>query len=116
MSVVGLYWISSKTSLRCTTEPGVVATLTPIVNFEASTLAGMRGDVDMSRSRCLAPASRFAPPLSSVAFSAVGLDHKKFVGASASAMFSTANLNSPSAAQSSSASLIRSSAVARTAR
>jgi hypothetical protein len=114
VSVVGLYWISSKTSLRCTTEPGVVATLTPIVNFEASTLAGMRGDVDMSRSRFLAPASRFAPPLSSVAFSAAGLDHKKFVGASASAM--TANLNSPSAAQSSSASLIRSSAVARTAR
>jgi hypothetical protein len=62
MSVVGAYWMSSKTSLRCTTDPGVAARFPPTVNFEASTLAGRRGDVDMSRRRFLAPARRLAPP------------------------------------------------------
>ena len=46
VSVVGAYWISSKTSVRWTTDPGVAAIFTPTVNFEVSTLAGMRGDVD----------------------------------------------------------------------
>src|SRR3954452_25295217 len=91
VSVVGAYWISSKTSVRWTTDPGVAAMFPPILNFEVSTLAGRRGDVDRSRSRFLAPAIRLAPPYSIVTFSAVGLDHGKFVGARASAMFSAAN-------------------------
>ena len=116
VSVLGAYWISSKTSVRCTTAPGVAARFSPTVNFEVSTLAGRRGGVDTSRSRFRAPFTRLAPPSSMVTFSAAGLDHKKFVGASASAIFSATNRSSPSAAQSSSASPISSPVVATAAR
>ena len=116
VSVLGAYWISSKTSLRCTTAPGVAARFSPTVNFEVSTLAASRGGVDMSRSRFRAPFTRLAPASSIVTFSAAGFDHKKFVRASASAIFSATNRSSPSAAQSSSASPISSPVVATAAR
>ena len=40
LAVVGLYWISSKTSVRSTTEPGETARLTPTSKLSVSTLCG----------------------------------------------------------------------------
>ena len=50
-SVCGRYWISSKTSVRSTTLPGVAARFPPTLNLLVSTVAGSRGGRDMSRTK-----------------------------------------------------------------
>src|ERR1700712_5464005 len=44
-SVVGRYWISSKTSVRKTTDPGVAARSSPTVKASGSTIDGTPGGV-----------------------------------------------------------------------
>src|SRR5439155_23479159 len=76
-------------------------------NLLVSTLAGMRGGVERSRSSRRPPLTKLAPPRSIVALSTVGFDHGKLLGASASSRFSPAILAEHSWRQSSSASLMR---------
>ena len=45
-----MYWISSNTSVRSTTAPGVAAMLRPTSKADRSTISGMRGGDAMSRS------------------------------------------------------------------
>ena len=106
-AVCGWYWISSNTSVRLTTWPGVTAMFLPTSNSEVSTIVGMRGERAMSRTSWAEPLTRLAPPWSSVALSTAGLAAGKFVGASADTTLSVAKRTRCSSAQSRSASSIR---------
>src|ERR1700750_2636545 len=55
--------MSSSTSVRSTTEPGVTARLPPTSNLLVSTVAGRRGGFDMSLTRRRGPPPRLAPPV-----------------------------------------------------
>jgi hypothetical protein len=89
--VTGRYWITSNTSVRSTTDPGVTARFPPTSNFVTSTLAGRCGGRIMSRTKRLPPWTRFAAPASMITFSTAGFDQGKFVGASASSKLLAAN-------------------------
>ena len=86
--MLGSYWMSSNSSVRSTTAPGVTARSSPTVNAFVSTIAGMCGGLRRSWTRLALPCTRLRPPVSSVAFSAAGFSAGKFVGASASRTFS----------------------------
>ena len=101
--------MSSNSSVRSTTAPGVTARSSPTVNAFVSTIAGMCGGLRRSCTRLALPCTRLRPPVSSVAFSAAGLSAGKFVGASASRTFSALKRTRRSARSSSPASEIRSS-------
>ena len=73
VAVCGAYWISSNSSVRMTTEPGVAATSTPTSNASASTLEGSRGELVMSPANARAPRTRLAPRSCTVVRSATGL-------------------------------------------
>ena len=114
--MLGSYWMSSNSSVRSTTAPGVTARSSPTVNAFVSTIAGMCGGLRRSWTRLALPCTRLRPPVSSVAFSAAGLSAGKFVGASASRTFSALKRTRRSARSSSPASEIRSSTVLPAAR
>src|SRR6266508_424782 len=76
--------MSSNTSLRCTTWPGVTAMLPPTVNGRLSTVDGMPPLRRRSRARWRAPAMRLRPRVSTALASALGLPSSVLVGAAAS--------------------------------
>ena len=115
-SVRGRYWISSNTSVRSTTAPGVTAMLRPTSNAEESTISGIRGAVARSRSRLTPPRTRLTPPVSMAALADAGLTSGRLLGDSASMRFSAANRTRLSSRQSSAASLTSCSAVCPAAR
>ena len=114
--VCGSYWISSKTSFRCTTAPGVTAMFSPTSNSEVSTMFGMRGRLDMSDTNRRAPFTKLSPPESIVALSTAGLVAGKLLGATRSTRFSAAKRTRRSSAQSSPASASTPSIVSPVAR
>ena len=71
--VAGWYWMSSQTSGRATTAPGVTARSLPIVNASGSTMVGMCGAEAISEIRARAPRTRLRPPVPMNAFHATGL-------------------------------------------
>ena len=82
--VCGAYWMSSIRSFLNTTLPGVAARFSPTRNGRVSTWRGRPLLLSTSSTKWLAPATRLAPPVSNIRFSAAGLVSRKFVGASAS--------------------------------
>ena len=82
VSVVGAYWISSISRLRCTTLPGVSARLRPGAKAVASTMLSRPSFRSCSRLR--APSARLAPPVSMARRSAAGLDSSSSDGLIAS--------------------------------
>ncbi len=90
--VCGVYWISSKTSVRSTTEPGVTATSSPTVKASGSTIEGTRGAVAKSRTKRRPPATRLPPPVSMIRLSTLGLSVGLLLGARASTRLSTMKL------------------------
>ncbi len=102
--VTGSYWMSSQTSDRATTAPGVAARSLPTSNASGATMAGTRGGADKSDASARSPRSMLRPPLSMTAFHATGLISGLLLGAAASIrLLSTNRIRSPSR-QSSSAS------------
>jgi hypothetical protein len=87
-SVCGRYWISSNTSVRSTTAPGVTATVRPTSNGDGSTISGMRGGVAMSRSKLRLPRARLPPAVSMTAFADDGFTSGTLLGDNASTTFS----------------------------
>src|SRR6266536_2730755 len=83
VGVVGLYWMSSKTSVRATTAPGVTARSAPISNASGATIVGMRGGEAISETKARVPRTRLRPPLSMYAFHAAGLRYGLLLGADA---------------------------------
>ena len=81
-AVVGAYWMSSISSLRKTTLPGVTARLRPTSNARSSLIV-MRPRC-ASATRLASPCTRLAPSVDSARFSTSGLVAMKLVGASAS--------------------------------
>ena len=81
-AVVGAYWMSSISSLRYTTLPGVTARLRPTSKARSS-LIEMRPRC-ASAARFARPCARLAPSVDSARFSTSGLVATKLVGASAS--------------------------------
>ncbi len=84
------YWISSISSVRITTAPGVAATSTPRSKSCGSERTGSRGGVRTSFEKRRAPVTRFAPPVSIIAFSDAGLVRGKFAGDRAATRLLTA--------------------------
>ena len=112
----GTYWMSSSTSERKTTAPGVVARVWPTSNASGSTMLGTRGAVTLSRTRFRSPDSTLPPPVSIAAFHATGLISGLLLGAMASKTFSRTKLTRSLSRQPSSASATRASAVVSAAR
>ncbi|MNT15498.1 hypothetical protein D3C72_1505550 [compost metagenome] len=81
--MIGLYWISSSTSLRNTTAPSVTPRLLPTSNAPMLTWLGMPPLCTMSLARCERPSSRLLPPVSKKRLTAAGLA-AVLVGAKAS--------------------------------
>jgi hypothetical protein len=67
--------MSSNTSVRRTTDPGVTARFPPTSNFDVSTVAGSRGERETSRTKCRTPLTKLAPPVSTISLITAGLDH-----------------------------------------
>src|SRR6266536_3251769 len=80
VGVCGAYWISSNTSVRNTTAPGVAPRLSPTAKSEPSTICGMRGALAMSRSRFSPPRRKFIPPLSIAALNEAGFNTGTLLG------------------------------------
>jgi hypothetical protein len=91
VSVRGSYWISSMSRLRWTTLPGVAARSSPRESFDVSTCRGQPPCVATSSMKRVTPRATLAPPVSKARLSAVGFPMRKFVGASASTSWPTAN-------------------------
>ena len=115
-SVVGVYWISSNTSVRKTTAPGVFARSSPTVNASGSTIVGTRGGDARSDTNCFSPRTALRPPVSMAAFSDSGLTTGTLLGARASTRFVAVNRIRSSSFHSRSASSISSQAVRAVAR
>jgi hypothetical protein len=115
-SVCGRYWISSSTSVRRTTAPGVTAMVRPTSKGDLSTISGIRGGAAMSRRKASPPRARFSPPLSMAAFAEAGFSSGTLLGDSASTRFSRTNRIRSSSRQSRSASSTSRSAVRAAAR
>ena len=78
LSVVGVYWISSISSLRNTTWPGVITRFLPISNLLSS-------DIEMwpfwmSSSMFFMPSTRLSPLVSSARLTTSGLVSMKLLG------------------------------------
>jgi hypothetical protein len=114
--VCGVYWISSRISLRNTTAPGVAATVVPSSNAVGSTMLGTRGAVARSRTRLRAPATELSPAVSISAFQATGLTSGLLLGASASTRLSTTKPIRCRSRHSSCASAVSAPAVSAAAR
>ena len=82
--MTGRYWISSKTGVRSTTDPGVTARSTPTSNASGSTMVGTRGATAMSPTKFRRPARALPPPLSTAAFTAAGFSSGLLLGDRAS--------------------------------
>ena len=115
-AVAGRYWISSNTSVRATTAPGVTARSTPTLNASGSTIDGIRGGLATSAAKCRRPARALPPPVSIAAFSAAGLSTGLLLGASASIRLRSTKPTRSVSDQSRSASIARPSAVCAAAR
>jgi hypothetical protein len=89
VDVDGAYWISSISSLRNTTWPGVVARFLP-TSYALSSLIVMRPRA-MSAARLAAPRARLAPSVRSASATTSGFVAAKFDGASASTNWRVAN-------------------------
>ena len=87
--VCGVYWISSKTSVRSTTSPGVTATSSPTAKASGSTIDGTRGAVAKSRAKRRPPATRLPPPVSMTRLSTLGFSAGLLLGERASTRLST---------------------------
>ncbi len=96
--------MSSKTSVRRTTDPGVSARFSPTANRLVSTVDGRCGKSPAKRR---APRTRFRPPWSTVSLTTAGFDHGKLLGASASSTLPAAKRAWRSRCQSRPASEIR---------
>src|SRR5215469_17720806 len=83
--------MSSISSLRNTTFPGVAARLSPSSNDEVSTWRGRPLWCTRSSRKFRDPAATLAPPVSNALFSAAGLVGRKLVGARASKARPTAS-------------------------
>ena len=83
-AVDGWYWISSRTSLRNTTEPGVVAMFSPSRKGRESTGDGIPPLCSRSLAKWAAPVSRLPPQVAVALRRAAGLPARLLVGASAS--------------------------------
>src|SRR3954452_9283241 len=116
VSVVGRYRISSNTSVRNTTAPGVAARSSPTVNASGSTIEGTRGGLVRSRSIRRRPRTTLAPPVSMTAFTDSGFRTGTLLGARASTRFVAVNRMRSSSCQSRSASSMSSQAVRAVAR
>jgi hypothetical protein len=90
LSACGVYWISSNTSRRNTTAPGVTAMVLPSVNASGSTIDGRRGGVRMSLAKCRSPRTTLSPLVSIAALYPNGFTNGLLLGASPSvAKFNT---------------------------
>ncbi len=104
VSVCGVYWISSNTSSRNTTDPAVAATVCPTVNASGSTIDGTRGDLRMSVTKCRSPRTMLSPPVSIAALYPSGFTNGILLGASPSVTKSRTNRICSASRQSSRAS------------
>jgi hypothetical protein len=84
VGVLGAYWISSNTSERWTTSPGVMARFPPTVNGRPSTVEGMPRLRRASCRKCRAPVTRLRPRVATALLSAPGFPTSVLVGATAS--------------------------------
>jgi hypothetical protein len=116
VSVDGRYWISSNTSVRKMTAPGVVARSSPTENASGSTIEGTRGGVARSLTNWVRPRTALRPPVSMAALSDSGLTTGTLLGARASTRLVALNRMRSSSCQSRSASSISSQAVRAAAR
>ena len=96
VGVTGLYWMSSSTSVRSTTAPGDVATVSPRRNGRRSTVFGMPPLWRTSSASARAPLAMLAPFVSTAFRIAAGLPSRLLVGASASTTWPTTNRARPS--------------------
>ena len=85
MCIASVYWMSSQTSVRATTDPGVTARSLPTWNALPSTMVGMCGAEAMSEAKARIPRTRLRPPvlLELEAFHAAGLRYGLLLGADA---------------------------------
>jgi len=90
VSVCGVYWISSNTSSRNTTDPAVAATVSPSVNASGSTIDGSRGALRMSETKCRNPRTTLRPPVSIAALYPSGLTNGILLGARSSVTYTDA--------------------------
>ena len=116
VGVAGWYWMSSQTSVRATTAPGVTARSLPTWNASGSTMVGMCGAEDMSEMKARTPRRRLRPPLSMYAFHATGLRYGLLLGADAAMRLVSTNFSRSLSRQSSSASASRASELCARAR
>ena len=116
VGVAGWYWMSSQTSVRATTDPGVTARSLPTWNASRFTMVGMCGEEVMSEANARIPRTRLRPPVSIYAFRAAGLRYGLLLGADAAIRLVSTNFSRVLSRQSSSASASRSSEVFARAR
>ncbi len=91
LSVVGAYWMSSMSSLRNTTLPGEVATVSPTTN--SASREGAAGERNFSQSlyQFCQPSTKFSPPLWNAFCNTSGLVAAKLDGESMSSSCRTEN-------------------------
>ena len=116
VGVAGVYWMSSQTSVRATTDPGVTARSLPTWNASPSTMVGMCGEEAMSETKARIPRTRLRPPVSMYAFHAAGLRYGLLLGADAAIRLVSTNFSRVLSRQPSSASASRSWALRPRAR
>ena len=116
VGVCGRYWISSNTGVRRTTAPGVTARSVPTWKASLSTIAGVRGELARSLTRCRGPVTRLAPPVSMTAFQPTGLSSGLLLGAAASTRLVATNLTRSASRHGSGTSCTRPSTVPPAAR
>ena len=90
-SVCGAYWISSNSSQRRTTEPGVTAMVSPSVKASGSIIDGTRGADAMSPTKLRSPRTALRPPVSMSAFQPSGFSTGLLLGESPSQRKSNTN-------------------------
>src|ERR1700722_5202767 len=81
--VAGVYWMTSASSSRSTTAPGVTARSVPTWNAPRSVWDGMPPLERTSRHHWRAPRATLSPPVSNARLSAAGVLGRKVVGAGA---------------------------------
>ena len=116
VGVCGAYWISSNTSVRRTTAPGLTPRLPPTAKADVSTICGIRGGWARSFTRFSPPRTKLSPPDSRAARTDSGLTTATLLGASAWSRLSARNRTRWSSRQPSSAPVISSSTVRPVAR
>ena len=91
LPLAGVYWISSATSSRSTTAPGVRARSRPTCKACGSAIEGMPPLCRRSPAQLRTPRVRLRPPVSTVRLIAAGFPSQKLVGATALVSRVTAN-------------------------